>query len=163
MKPSRHANNKKAKVYDKTIRWTSTNPSVAKVDQKGNITAQGKSGKCKVYARAHNGDSDWLWVKVKAYARPKNFDDMDLMQEDMVKLIRQHGEDLKDIAEFFEKNNKKNSQENLEVRIRLDSGRNYVTAENTEGKIDYKKIEKICSRYWILFLDLWKLIMINMG
>ena len=28
VKSSRHARNKKAKVYDKTIRWTSTNPSV---------------------------------------------------------------------------------------------------------------------------------------
>ena len=140
--PSRHARNKKANVYDKTIRWSSTDPSIAKVDQKGNITAQGKSGTCKVYARAHNGDSDWLWVKVKAYARPKKFDDMDVMQMDMVKLIQNHGEDLKDIAQFFEKNNKENHQENLDVRIKLDSGRNYVTADITDGKIDYKKIEK---------------------
>ncbi len=77
-----------------------------------------------------------------AYARPKKFDGMDVMQEDMVKLIQQHGEDLKDIAEFFEKNNKENHQENLDVRIKLDSGRNYVTADITDGKIDYKKIEK---------------------
>ena len=32
IKPSHHAGNKKANVYDKTIRWSSTNPSVAKVD-----------------------------------------------------------------------------------------------------------------------------------
>ncbi len=32
VKPSSHAGNKKANVYDKTIRWSSTNPSVAKVD-----------------------------------------------------------------------------------------------------------------------------------
>ena len=140
--PSRHARNKKANVYDKTVRWSSTDPTIAKVDQKGNITAQGKSGTCKVYARTHNGDSDWLWVKVKAYARPKKFDDMDVMQMDMVKLIQNHGEDLKDIAQFFEKNNKENHQENLDVRIKLDSGRNYVTADITDGKIDYKKIEK---------------------
>ncbi|MBO5072010.1 MAG: Ig-like domain-containing protein, partial [Eubacterium sp.] len=143
VKPSRHAGNKKAKVYDKTIRWTSTNPSVAKVDQKGNITAQGKSGTCKVYARAHNGDSDWLWVKVKAYARPKKFDGMDVMQEDMVKLIQLHGEDLKDIADFFEKNRiKDNSESHTILQFKLDPGRDYVMAEKNLYKIDYKKLEK---------------------
>ncbi len=142
VKPSHHAGNKKAKVYDKTIRWSSTNPSVAKVDQKGNITAQGKSGTCKVYARAHNGDSDWLWVKVTAYARPKKFDGMDVMQEDIVKLIQQHGENLKDIADFFEKNKAVYNKEKHEIKFSLDSGRNHVVTENTQGKIDYKKIEK---------------------
>ncbi len=142
VKSSRHARNKKAKVYDKTIRWTSTNPSVAKVDQKGNITAQGKSGTCKVYARAHNGDSDWLWVKVKAYARPKKFDGMDVMQEDMVKLIQQHGEDIKDIAQFFEKNKAEHVKEDQVIRFRLDPGRNYVVAEQISGYVDYKKMEK---------------------
>ncbi len=142
IKPSRHAGNKKTNVYDKTIRWTSTNPSVAKVDQKGNITAQGKSGTCKVYARAHNGDSDWLWVKVKAYARPKKFDGMDVMQEDMVKLIQQHGEDIKDIAQFFEKNKAEHVKEDQVIRFRLDPGRNYVVAEQISGYVDYKKMEK---------------------
>lgn len=143
VKPSRHAKNKKAKVYDKTIRWSSTNPSVAKVDQKGNITAQGKTGTCKVYARAHNGDSDWLWVKVKAYARPKKFDDVDIMQEDMVKMIRTHGEDLKDIADFFQKNVNMESKEILTVlQLSLDPGRNYVVAEKNRYNTDYKKIEK---------------------
>ena len=163
VKPSRHAGNKKAKVYDKTIRWSSTNPSVAKIDQKGNITAQGKSGTCKVYARAHNGDSDWLWVKVKAYARPKKFDDMDVMQMDMVKLIQNHGEDLKDIAQFFEKNNKENHQENLDVRIKLDSGRNYVTADITDGKIDYKKIEKKLSQVLDSFPGIMEIYVSNYG
>ena len=163
VKPSRHAGNKKANVYDKTIRWTSTNPSVAKVDQKGNITAQGKSGTCKVYARAHNGDSDWLWVKVTAYARPKKFDGMDVMQEDIVKLIQQHGENLKDIAEFFEKNNKENHQENLDVRIKLDSGRNYVTADITDGKIDYKKIEKKLSQVLDSFPGIMEIYVSNYG
>ena len=163
VKPSRHAGNKKANVYDKTIRWSSTNPSVAKVDQKGNITAQGKSGTCKVYARAHNGDSDWLWVKVTAYARPKKFDGMDVMQEDIVKLIQQHGENLKDIAEFFEKNNKENHQENLDVRIKLDSGRNYVTADITDGKIDYKKIEKKLSQVLDSFPGIMKIYVSNYG
>ena len=143
VKVSRYAKNKKAKVYDKTLRWTSTNPSVAKVDKKGNITAQGKTGTCKVYARAHNGDSDWLWVKVKAYARPKEFDGMEVMQADMVKLIQEHGEDLKDIADFFEKN-RINDQEESHVilRFKLDSGRNHVVADENLYKIDYKKLEK---------------------
>ena len=143
LKASRHAKNKKAKVYDKTIRWSSTNPSVAKVDQNGNVTAQGKTGTCKVYARAHNGDSDWLWVRVKAYARPKKFDDMDVMQEDMAKLIQQHGEDLKDIADFFEKNRIKDQEEShVILRFKLDSGRNHVVADENLYKIDYKKLEK---------------------
>ena len=141
IKPSRHAGNKKTNVYDKTIRWTSTNPSVAKVDQKGNITAQGKSGTCKVYARAHNGDSDWLWVKVKAYARPKKFDGMDVMQEDMVKLIQQHGEDIKDIADYFERYEAEHAKENRYIQFTLDPGRNYVVADESRGKTDYKKIE----------------------
>ena len=143
VRASRHAKNKNAKVYDKTIRWTSTNPSIAKIDQKGNITAQGKSGTCKIYARAHNGDSDWLWVKVKAYARPKKFDDVDIMQEDMVKMIRTHGEDLKDIADFFQKNVNMESKEILTVlQLSLDPGRNYVVAEKNRYNTDYKKIEK---------------------
>ena len=143
IKPSRHARNNKAKVYDKTVRWSSTDPSIAKVDQKGNITAQGKTGTCKVYARAHNGDSDWLWVKVKAYARPKKFDGMDVMQEDMVKLLQAHGEDLKDIADFFQNNINMDSKELLTMlQFTLDPGRNFVVAEKNRYNTDYKKIEK---------------------
>ena len=143
VKPSSHAGNKKANVYDKTIRWSSTNPSVAKVDQKGNITAQGKTGTCKVYARAHNGDSDWLWVIVKAYARPKKFDGMDVMQEDMVKLIQTHEKDLKDIADFFQKILIEDTKEYQTVlQFTLDPGRNHVETEKNLKNINYKEIEK---------------------
>ncbi len=143
IKPSRHAGNKKAKVYDKTVRWSSTDPTIAKVDQKGNITAQGKTGTCKVYARAHNGDSDWLWVIVKAYARPKKFDGMDVMQEDMVKLIQTHEKDLKDIADFFQKILIEDTKEYQTVlQFTLDPGRNHVETEKNLKNINYKEIEK---------------------
>ncbi len=66
---------------------------------------------------------------------------MDVMQEDMVKLIQQHGEDLKDIAEFFEKNKALHGKENQVIQFSLDSGRNHVDAKNEKGKVDYKKIE----------------------
>ena len=143
IKPSHHAGNKKAKVYDQTVRWSSTDPTIAKVDQKGNITAQGKTGTCKVYARAHNGDSDWLWVIVKAYARPKKFDGMDVMQEDMVKLLQAHGEDLKDIADFFQKILIEDTKEYQTVlQFTLDPGRNHVETEKNLKNINYKEIEK---------------------
>ena len=95
-----------------------------------------------MYARAHNGDSDWLWVKVTAYARPKKFDDVEYMQEDMAKLIQQHEEDIKDIAEFFEKNRIVDQEEpHTIMRFKLDSGRNHVVAEKNLYKTDYTKVE----------------------
>ena len=143
MRISKYAQNKKAEVYDTRLRWYSSDESVAKVDAEGNITAQGKTGKCKVYARAHNGNCDWLWVKVTNYARPDGFDGMEKMQQDMVKMIQQHGSDIKDIAEFFEKNKANHPNESQVILFRLDSGRNYVEAETVKGKVDYKGIEQI--------------------
>lgn len=141
MKNSRYAKNKKARVYDTKIRWYSSDEKVAKVDAEGNITAQGKNGKCKVYARTHNGNCDWLWVKVKNYARPDEFDGMENMQQDMVKMIQEHGADIQDIAEFFEKNKANHPGESQVIMFSLDSGRNYVEAESIEGEVDYKEME----------------------
>lgn len=142
MKNSKYAKNKKARVCDTKIRWYSSDEKVAKVDAEGNITAQGKNGKCKVYARAHNGNCDWLWVKVKNYARPDEFDGMENMQQDMAKMIQEHGSDIQNIAEFFEKNKAGNPNESQVILFRLDSGRNYVEAEFVRGKVDYKRIEE---------------------
>lgn len=141
MKNSKYAKNKKARVYDTKLRWYSSDEKVAKVDAEGNITAQGKTGKCKIYARAHNGNYDWLWVKVKNYARPDEFDGMENMQQDMVNMIHEHESDLKDIAEFFEKNKANHPDESQVINFGLDSGRNYVEAETIKGEVNYKEIE----------------------
>lgn len=141
MKNSKYAKNKKARVYDTKLRWYSSDEKVAKVDAEGNITAQGKTGKCKVFACAHNGNYDWLWVKVKNYARPDEFDGMENMQQDMVNMIHEHGSDLKDIAEFFEKNKANHPDESQVINFGLDSGRNYVEAETIKGEVNYKGIE----------------------
>ena len=141
MRNSKYAENEKASVYDSRLRWYSSDENVAKVDKEGKITAQGKTGKCKVYARAHNGNCDWLWVEVTNYARPDEFDGVEKMQQDMVKMIQQHGSDLRDIAEFFEKNKANHPDENQVISFQLDSGRNYVETETIKGKVNYKEIE----------------------
>ncbi|MBQ6430752.1 MAG: Ig-like domain-containing protein [Oscillospiraceae bacterium] len=54
---------------DKTISWRSSNPSVATVDDKGNVTAVG-AGSCEIIAAASNGKDSSCHVEVSASAKP---------------------------------------------------------------------------------------------
>ena len=141
IKVSKFAGNKKAKIYDTAIRWCSSNEKVVKVDGEGNIKAQGKTGKCKIYARAHNGNCDWFWVEVINYARPEEFDGLKDMQMDMAILIQQHGSELRDIAEYFEKNKAIHYNESQAMLFQLDSERKCVEGEIINGEIETKGIE----------------------
>ena len=68
---SSKANGKTA--VNKTIRWKSSDRTIAKVNKNGLVTAQTKPGKCYIYAIAHNGVKKRITVKVKDYAKPAKF------------------------------------------------------------------------------------------
>ena len=102
VKNSRFAKNKKAKLIDNTLRWYTTNPLVATVSEKGVVTAQGKTGNCQIYARAHNGNyTGLIQIEVCNFARPDSFD-VTYTQPDITTLLRDYKEDLSVIAEYFE-------------------------------------------------------------
>lgn len=102
VKNSRFAKNKEAKLIDDSLRWYTTDPSVASVSEKGVVTAQGKTGNCQIYARAHNGNyTGLIRVEVCNFARPESFD-VTYTQPDITTLLRDYKEDLSIIAEYFE-------------------------------------------------------------
>lgn len=102
VKNSRFAKNKKAKLIDNTLRWYTTDPSVAIVSENGVVTAQGKTGNCQIYARAHNGNyTGLIRIEVCNFARPVAFD-VTYTQPDMTTLLKDYKEDLSVIVEYFE-------------------------------------------------------------
>ena len=102
VKNSRFAKNKKAKLIDNSLRWYTTDPTVATVDGKGVVTARGKAGNCQIYARAHNGNyTGLIQIEVCNFARPESFD-VTYTQPDITMLLKDYKEDLSIIAEYFE-------------------------------------------------------------
>lgn len=102
VKNSRFAKNKKAKRIDNSLRWCTTDPSVATVSESGVVTAQGKIGNCQIYARAHNGNyTGLIRIEVCNFARPESFD-VTYTQPDITMLLKDYKEDLSVIAEYFE-------------------------------------------------------------
>ncbi len=142
LKKSSYAKNKKAKVYDETIRWSSTDKSIAKVDKNGNITMQGKEGECKICARAHNGNLTWIRVYATDFATDVKFTNISVMVDDMQDLITNYQTDLEKIASFFERNEYENPDKDQKMKFSLDDDRAKVVAEVTSGNaIEYKEIE----------------------
>ena len=107
IKASRFAKLKKARVFDTSLRWYTSDESIATVDDTGLVTTKGKYGTCQIYARAHNGNyTGGINITVVNYARPGKFTDVEYTQEDMQKLLTDYAEDLQAIAEYFERYNK---------------------------------------------------------
>jgi hypothetical protein len=76
------ANNEKGKkkAHSEKLYWSSSDPSIVKVDAKGWLAAQGKAGKAKVYVRAHNGLTKALKITVGDFARPARFSNLDKIE-----------------------------------------------------------------------------------
>ena len=59
-------------ISDKLV-WSSSDESIARVDQNGRVTAMEKEGTCYITARAHNGVKKKIKMNIVNYARPKSF------------------------------------------------------------------------------------------
>lgn len=104
---SKYSKNKKAVVADTSLRWYSTDESIAVVDEKGVVHSKNKPGQCQVYARAHNGNyTKKMDINVYNYAYPSEFEYLETIQPEMEAFVKQYQEDMKAIAEYFELSNK---------------------------------------------------------
>ena len=97
---SDYGTNKKKKPISTKIRWYSSNPSVAVVDQSGVITAGTKPGKCSVYAVSHNGAKKTIKVSVKNYAQDVDFYNYG-REDDIYTLITDYKPQIQNIAEYY--------------------------------------------------------------
>ena len=147
VKVSRYAANEKAQIYDSTIRWSSSDETIAKVDENGAITTQGKEGNCKIYARAHNGNVTWIKVYAEDYATNVKFENVQAMMDDMKDLINNYQTEIEQIAAYFEKNKAEHPNEIQEMTFTLNDERTKVTGEVTNGsKLEYKDVENAMLR-----------------
>ena len=141
IKPSTHAGNKKAKVYDPKLRWYSSNKKIARVNDRGVVTPTGKPGVCQIYARAHNGNCTGdITIRVVNYARPDQFWDVEHTQEDIAKLLTNYPEELKDIAEYFERIHAEKKGKEPIGSLHLNDGR---TAVITKSDLEFKEIQDV--------------------
>ena len=147
IKTTRYAANSRAQIYDSTIRWFSSDETIARVDKNGAITTQGKEGSCKIYARAHNGNVTWIKVYAEDYATNVKFRNVQAMLDDMQNLIYNYQTEIEQIAAYFEKNKAEHPNENQEMTFTLNDERTKVIEEVTSGrKIEYKVIEDVMLR-----------------
>ncbi len=141
IKTSTHAGNKRAKVYDKKLRWYSSDKKIARVNDKGVVTPTGKPGVCQIYARAHNGNCTGdITVKVVNYARPDQFRDVEHTQKDIAKLLTDYPEELKDIAEYFERIHAQKKGKEPIGSLHLNDER---TAVVTKSELEFKEIQDV--------------------
>ena len=106
---SKFGKSKKKKAFSKKIRWYSTNPSIAKVNKNGVITAGVKEGNCCVYAISHNGARTKIKVVVKNFARVGeyyNYGD----EIDIYTLITEYKTQIQNIAEYYSINRPKEDE-----------------------------------------------------
>ncbi len=147
VKATRYAANSRAQIYDSTIRWFSSDETIARVDKNGAITTQGKEGSCKIYARAHNGNVTRIKVYAEDYATNVKFRNVQAMLDDMQNLINNYQTEIEQIAAYFEKNKAEHPNENQEMTFTLNDERKKVIGEVTSGsKIEYKVMEDIMLR-----------------
>ena len=138
-----YAKNSRAEIYDSTIRWSSSDETIAKVDKQGAITTQGKEGSCKIYARAHNGNVTWIKVYAEDYATNIKFENVQAMMDDMQNLINNYQTEVEQIAAYFEENKANHPNVNQQMMFTLNDERSKVIGEITGGsKIEYKKVEE---------------------
>lgn len=140
VKPSTYSKAKNKKTLSTNVRWYTSNPKIAIVDKNGVVTAKAKKGKCKVYARAHNGrKSNHVTINVKNYAKPDK-DDLAIGNAAadperygfVLELFLRNYKTTTDIAEYFYINRPNRNEEfrceivNGEVKM---TPENYVTGE----------------------------------
>ena len=135
-------------VSEKVV-WSSTNKSIASVDQEGNVTTYAKTGKCKIKMRAHNGVIGTFDLEVKNYARPSSFSEYykyykygDFPEMDF--LLIKYKNELCNIAEFFTLYD----NENKVGDIYKDDNGNIVGMPKIQNISKIKKdIEKLLNEY----------------
>lgn len=138
IRTSRYAKNKRAKVFDTSLRWYTTDASIATVDSKGEVTAGGKYGTCQIYARAHNGNTTGkINITVVSYARVGRFFKTEYTDEYMRKLLTDYAEDLQVIAEYFERYNKTHDPQ--EAKFYMNVGRSAVIKNGAD--IPYEEVK----------------------
>ncbi len=121
---SKYSKNKKAVVVNTSLRWYSTDESIATVDEKGVIHSKNTPGQCQVYARAHNGNyTKKIDVKVYRYAYPVKFENLESTQPVMEDFVNKYQEDMKAIAEYFEIGEKNGNVKNGIFKISDDRTR----------------------------------------
>ncbi len=87
-------------VSEKVV-WSSSDTSIASVDQEGNVTTYTKTGKCKIKMRAHNGVIGTFDLEVKNYARPDSFPGYYGDVPSISLLLRKDKSEVCNIGEFF--------------------------------------------------------------
>lgn len=144
---SKYSKNKKAVVTDTTLRWYSTDESIAAVDEKGVIHSKNTPGQCQVYARAHNGNyTKKIDVIVYRYAYPAQFEDLENTQPVMEDFVKTYPEDIKAIAEYFEIFEKKGNAINGIFKISEDRTR-------IETNLSEEKYEPVKQNLWNILSD----------
>lgn len=98
--PSKYGKNENKQAFDQTLRWYSSDKSIASVDKNGKIKATAKAGRCYVYAVAHNGKRTKITVNVKNYAKVKYFENFP-EDDDIYILLTDYKEAIQEIAEYY--------------------------------------------------------------
>ena len=127
----------KQKAYSKKIRWSSSNPSLVKVDKNGRITAASDktTGTAYIYVMAHNGVQKKIKVSVVNYALLGSVKNLKKVNENSVKeLLTISKNDTSKIAEYFQYNNPGES-------VELKYGREGVNTD--DGGYTYKDCIKM--------------------
>jgi hypothetical protein len=88
------------KPVNKTVRWRSSNKTIATVDGKGVIKTKTGTGTCNIYAIAHNGVRAKIRVNVKDFSTPASFD-FTGVQGVARDLLRDYRVELGQIARYF--------------------------------------------------------------
>ncbi len=94
-------------VISNKLVWSSSDESIARVDQNGRVTAMEKEGTCYITARAHNGVKEKIKMNIVNYARPKSFPYYNGGKEYVNIMLTTYRENVFNIATYFTVNRKK--------------------------------------------------------
>ena len=99
---------KKKKVYNSNLVWSSSDESLATVNQKGVVTANDnrKTGTVYITARAVNGVKKIIKVDVMNYYNPVKFKNYKVVPEELAPLFGKYKNEMCDIATYFAFDNK---------------------------------------------------------
>lgn len=148
--PSKYGKNENKQVFDQKLRWYSSDKSIASVDKNGKISATAKTGRCYVYAVAHNGKRTKIIVNVKNYARVKNFDNFP-EDDDIYTLLTEYKDSIQEIAEYYSIHRPK---DNEVIKYTLnDDAQVEVEPVNTQYEELRETIEKLII-YFPYYIDI---------